>query len=266
VDEVFKALADPHRRELLDRLNQRNGQTLQELCADMQMARQSVTKHLTVLEAAGLVTTVRQGREKLHYLNAAPINDIADRWIGRYHRQRANALADLKSALEDSDMPTPEFVYTTYIKTTPERLWQALIDPAFTKRYWGTELTSEWTKGAPLYWGYDREDLGQVVLEYEPYTRLSYGWHNYQPAHAELFGWTDEYLTQLQREQPTKVTFTLEPAGQAVKLTVLHDGFQADTEMLQAVSGRKPQTGGWPEILANLKTLLETGEVLAPEA
>jgi DNA-binding transcriptional ArsR family regulator len=95
MDEVFKALADPSRRLLLDSLNAKNGQNLQELCAGLSMARQSVSKHLAVLEAANLVTTIWRGREKLHYLNAEPINAIADRWINRYHRQRAQALADL---------------------------------------------------------------------------------------------------------------------------------------------------------------------------
>jgi DNA-binding transcriptional ArsR family regulator len=102
VDEVFKALADDSRRMLLDRLNERNGQTLTELCAGLDMARQSVSKHLAVLEAANLVTTVRRGREKLHYLNPEPINAIADRWISRYDRGRVAALADLKTALEQT--------------------------------------------------------------------------------------------------------------------------------------------------------------------
>src|SRR5215218_5258350 len=104
MDEVFKALADPSRRRLLDSLNTRNGQTLRDLCAGSDLARQSVSKHLAVLEAAGLVTTVRRGREKLHYLNAAPINAIADRWINRYDRRRVHALADLKTALESEPM------------------------------------------------------------------------------------------------------------------------------------------------------------------
>ena len=121
MDAVFKALADPSRRELLDRLNERNGQTLRELCDGLAMARQSVTKHLAVLEGADVVTTTRRGREKLHYLNAAPINDIAERWMNRYDRERAGALADLKRALKDPAME--RFVYTTYIQTTPERLW-----------------------------------------------------------------------------------------------------------------------------------------------
>src|SRR5215472_16210125 len=136
MDEVFKALADDSRRLLLDRLNAQNGQTLTQLCAGLDMARQSVSKHLAVLEAANLVTTVWRGREKLHYLNPEPINAIADRWISRYDRGRVAALADLKTALEQTSMPDTPFVYTTYIQTTPQRLWQALTEPAFTQRYW----------------------------------------------------------------------------------------------------------------------------------
>src|ERR1700739_2866805 len=136
MDEVFKALADPSRRLLLDGLNARNGQTLTELCAGLSMARQSVSKHLAVMEAANLVTTVWRGREKLHYLNAAPITEISDRWIDLYHRRRVSALARLKRALEDPSMGRPEFVYVTYIRTTAERLWLALTNPSFTARYW----------------------------------------------------------------------------------------------------------------------------------
>src|SRR6266511_6065292 len=96
VDDVFRALGDPSRRVLLDSLNERNGQTLRELCSRLEMARQSVSKHLAVLEAANLVTTVRRGREKLHYFNAAPINEIAERWITRYERDRVDPLAGRK--------------------------------------------------------------------------------------------------------------------------------------------------------------------------
>ena len=145
LDDVFKALGDPSRRVLLDSLNERNGQTLRELCSRLDMARQSVSKHLAVLEAANLVTTVRRGREKLHYLNAARINEIAERWITRYERDRVHALADLKRALEDTAVDRPSFVYTTYIKTTPERLWQALTEPAFTEAYWGITFDTDWT-------------------------------------------------------------------------------------------------------------------------
>ena len=152
MDDVFKALADPSRRTLLDNLNAHNGQTLRQLCAGLDMARQSVSKHLAVLEAAGLVTTARRGREKLHYLNVAPISDIAERWISRYDQPRVEALADLKKALEETEVEAPSFVYTTYIRTTPEQLWQGLTDPAFTRQYWQTELRTDWAKGSPIIW------------------------------------------------------------------------------------------------------------------
>src|SRR3954454_18866451 len=140
-DEVFRALADPSRRQLLDMLNSSNGQTLRELCAGLDMARQSVSKHLAILESANLVTTVWRGREKLHYLNAEPINAIADRWINQYDRQRVEALADLKTALEQP-VTSNEFIYVPFIKTTPEQLWQAPPAPAFPRRYWGVGLIS----------------------------------------------------------------------------------------------------------------------------
>src|SRR6201989_1412711 len=180
LDDAFRALADPSRRLLLDRLNERNGQTLRELCAGLDMARQSVSKHLAVLEAANLVTTVRRGREKLHYLNAAPINAIAERWITRYERDRVHALADLKRALEDPPMDKPSFVYVNYIQTTPERLWQALTEPAFTERYWGMVFHSDWQTGSTYVlnqFGLEIADEAQVVLEADPYRRLSYTWH-----------------------------------------------------------------------------------------
>ena len=100
MDAVFKALADPTRRRLLDRLRARSGQSLSELCAHAEMTRQAVTKHLAILEAANLVATQKQGREKLHYLNPVPINEIADRWIGKYERPRLRALGELKKNLE----------------------------------------------------------------------------------------------------------------------------------------------------------------------
>lgn len=103
MDAVFRALADPGRRQLLDSLHARNGQTLNALCEEMNMTRQAVSKHLAILEEANLVSTVRKGREKQHYLNPVPINDIADRWIGKFERDRLSALADLKNSLERKD-------------------------------------------------------------------------------------------------------------------------------------------------------------------
>ncbi len=262
LDEVFKALADPSRRHLLDSLNARNGQSLRELCVGLDMARQSVTKHLAVLEAANLVTTVRRGRKRLHYLNAAPINDIADRWINDYDRERVQALAELKRALEDNPMQKPSFAYTTYINTSPERLWQALTDPAFTRRYWGTALESEWNVGSTVTLderGVTIADPGQVVLESDPYHRLSYTWHSFTPEWAEIHGFSDELLRKLAGEPRSKVTFDIEAVGQMVKLTVVHDGFEPGSNALELVSE------GWPRLLADLKTLLETGDTLPAE-
>jgi DNA-binding transcriptional ArsR family regulator/uncharacterized protein YndB with AHSA1/START domain len=261
MDEVFKALADASRRRLLDSLNARNGQSLRELCAGLEMARQSVSKHLAVLEAANLVTTVWRGREKLHYLNAEPINAIADRWINRYSRERVRALADLKTALESGPMSDTEFVYTTYINTTPEKLWQGLTDPAFTTRYWGVSIESDWAVGSAVTWVLDGKgvtiaDPAQVVLEADPYRRLSYTWHTFTPEFGAAYGFGAEQLDRWNGEDRSKVVFDIEPHGPAVKLTVVHDGFRPGSEVLSSISQ------GWPELIASLKTFLETGEPL----
>ncbi|HUA48459.1 MAG TPA: metalloregulator ArsR/SmtB family transcription factor [Solirubrobacteraceae bacterium] len=262
-DDVFRALADPGRRRLLDSLNSRNGQTLRELCADMDMARQSVSKHLAVLEAAQLVTTVWRGREKLHYLNPAPINEISERWINRYDRDRVRALSDLKRALEDHHMDKPSFVYTTFIRSTPERLWQALTDPAFTERYWGVAFDSDWKPGSSItlrQWGLAIADPDQVVLESEPYRRLAYTWQTFTPEWqeqaAERVGFPREFLERIATEPRSKVAFEIDDLGEFVKLTVIHDGFEPGSEVLETISQ------GWPHILSNLKTLLETGDTL----
>ncbi|NUT37408.1 MAG: metalloregulator ArsR/SmtB family transcription factor [Hamadaea sp.] len=262
MDEVFKALADPGRRQLLDSLNARNGQTLGELCTVLAMARQSVSKHLAVLEAAHLVTTSWRGREKLHHLNAEPINAIADRWIRQYDRERARALADLKRVLEEEPMTGTEFVYTTYIKTTPEKLWQALTDPAFTARYWGSTFRTDWKPGSAMVWeqhGLTFEDPEQVVLEADPFRRLSYTWHAFIPGFAESVGMSQEIVDRMAAEPRSKVTFDLEQQGDVVKLTVVHDGFVPGSAVREGISQ------GWPPILSGLKTLLETGELLAVE-
>ena len=257
IDGVFRALADPGRRRLLDSLNARNGQTLRELCADMDMARQSVSKHLAVLEAANLVTTVRRGREKLHYLNPEPINDISERWIDRYEQQRVDALADLKRVLEDPTMLKPSFVYTTYIQTTPERLWEALTSPAFTERYWNAAFETDWEPGSEMVWnmrGVRIADPEQVVLEADPYRRLSYTWHTFTPELGTKVNVSDDVWAAAAAEPRSKVTFELEPAGNVVKLTVVHDDFPPDSKAAGLVSS------GWPQVLSKLKTLIETGE------
>jgi uncharacterized protein YndB with AHSA1/START domain/DNA-binding transcriptional ArsR family regulator len=261
LDDVFRALADPSRRRLLDRLNQRNGQSLRELCAGLAMARQSVSKHLAILADANLVTTVWRGREKLHYLNAAPISEIAERWIDRYDRQRVDALSDLKKALEGTAMSKPEFVYTTYISTTPERLWQALTDPAFTRRYWGVAFDTDWRTGSAMTVELDKggvkiADPAQVVLESDPYRRLSYAWHTFTPEWAATYGISEQDRARFAGERRSRVTFDIEPAGEMVKLTVVHDDFDSGSAILPNISQ------GWPRILSGLKTLLETGDVL----
>jgi DNA-binding transcriptional ArsR family regulator/uncharacterized protein YndB with AHSA1/START domain len=259
IDDVFRALADPSRRRLLDSLNARNGLTLTELCAGLDMARQSVSKHLAVLEAANLVTTVRRGREKLHYLNAAPINDIAERWITRYDQERVHALADLKRALEDTTVQKPSFVYTTYIDTTPERLWEALTEPEFTTRYWDISFESDWSAGSAMTWhhhGVTIADPAQVVLESDPYRRLSYTWHSFTPEWAAALDRDEDLRAKVAAEPRSKVTFEIEPLGQMVKLTVVHDDLEPGSTVLELVSG------GWPRAISNLKTFLETGEPL----
>lgn len=262
MDEVFKALADPSRRRLLDGLNARDGQTLRELCNGLEMTRQSVSKHLAVLEAANLVTTRWRGREKLHHLNALPINAIAERWISRYDRARANALADLKTALETEPM-SEEFVYTTYIRTTPERLWQALTDPAFTERYWGVSFETDWVPGSQMSWtqfGVTIADPDQVVLEADPPRRLAYTWHTFTSEFGAAAGLPAELVADSAAEQRSKVVFEIEPLGELVKLTVVHDGFPPGSVVREAVGQ------GWPALLASLKTLLETGEALPDPA
>ncbi|MDT0441524.1 ArsR/SmtB family transcription factor [Streptomyces johnsoniae] len=259
MDEVFKALADASRRRLLDSLNERNGQSLRELCAGLDMTRQSVSKHLALLEAANLVTTRWRGREKLHHLNAEPINAIAERWISRYDHERVHALADLKKALEQTPMDTNAFVYTTYIRTTPEQLWQGLTNPEFTRRYWGLSFDTDWRPGSPMVWegqGPAGADPAQVVLESDPYRRLSYTWHTFTPEWAEAVGVGDDVLAKIADESRSKVTFEIERLGEMVKLTVVHDGFEPGSTVLEMIGG------GWPHLLSSLKTLLETGHAL----
>jgi DNA-binding transcriptional ArsR family regulator/uncharacterized protein YndB with AHSA1/START domain len=256
MDEVFKALADPNRRRLLDSLNGLNGQSLRELCVGLAMARQSVSKHLAVLEAANLVTTTWRGREKLHYLNAEPINAIADRWINQYDRPRIQTLADLKTALEKQSMSdTADFVYTTYIKTTPERLWQAITDPAFSQRYLGHAMESDWQQGSAYVWvdhGLRIEHPEQVILESDPYHRLAFTFHTFVPELSSAVPQLSaETVATAAAEQRSRVSFDIEPDGDQVKLTIIHGNFAPGSVIRPMVSG------GWTHKLSNLKTALE---------
>jgi len=223
------------------------------------MSRQSVRKHLAILEAATLVTTIRRGRERLHYLNAVAINEIAERWMDHYDHPRVRTLSHLKRSLEETPMEEPQFVYTTYIKTTPERLWQALTEPAFTQRYWGLSFDTNWTEGSPMIWdnnGIIIADPEQIVLESDPYRRLAYTWHTFTPELIDRLQLVGETGAALARERRSRATFDLEPAGDLVKLTVVHDNFDPGSTAATMVSH------GWPVVLSSLKTLLETGEPL----
>jgi uncharacterized protein YndB with AHSA1/START domain/DNA-binding MarR family transcriptional regulator len=244
---VFKALADPTRRQLLDRLHERNGQTLGELCGSLSMARQSTSQHLAVLEAANLISTSRQGREKLHHLNPVPLHDIQERWIDKFDRLRLRTLSEIRHSAEEHAMTAqPAYVYVTYIRATPEQVWRALTDADLTARYWGHRNESDWAPGST--WQHVRTDgsgisdvTGTVIEAVRP-DRLVLTF----PGSAE------------QREEPSQVTFTIEQHEEIVRLTVRHEGLPTEADH-RAISA------GWPAVMANLKSLLETGETL-PQA
>ncbi|PWW65429.1 SRPBCC family protein [Actinokineospora spheciospongiae] len=153
-------------------------------------------------------------------------------------------------------MTDPDFVYTTYIDTTPEKLWRALTDPAFTREYWwGTEQLSTWDEGAPMSWD-GEDDPEQVVLESDPPRRLSYTWHTFTTTWAERVGIAEELRARLAAESRSRVTFEIEPEGELVKLTVVHGGFEPGSTV-RAMVGE-----GWPLVASGLKSYLETGRPL----
>ncbi len=248
MDDVFRALSDPTRRSLLDELFREDGQTLGALEARLPMTRFGVMKHLKVLEEAGLVVTRRRGREKLHFLNAVPIRLIHDRWVSKFAEPWVTALSDLKDQLEK----TMEKVYEIYIKTTPERLWEAITSTELRAKYtFGLRVVSDYTPGsrhearpgAPA--GASQSDMPVIAdgenLEVDPPRRLV------QSFHAR---WSDDVSV----EGTSRVTWEIEPVGDSCRLTVTHD---------QLREGANPELyGGWPMVLSGLKTLLETGGLL----
>jgi uncharacterized protein YndB with AHSA1/START domain/DNA-binding transcriptional ArsR family regulator len=249
MDAVFKALADPTRRLLLDRLREHNGQTLGELCERLAMARQSATQHLDILQRANLVVVVRRGRERLHYLNPVPLHEIEARWIAAFEKPRLQAISAIKSRAEEYAManaPTsvPNYVYVTYIRASAEQVWHALTDADLTARYWGHANVSDWQPDST--WEHRRADGSGVVekvgrvLEAKPPTRLVMTFAN--PGDEPPGG-------------PSVVAFLIEPHDGVVRLTVTHENLP-DQEMFSGISY------GWPVVLANLKSLLETGEIL----
>ncbi len=238
---VFKALADPTRRFLLDALFVRDGRTLTELESELEMTRFGVMKHLRLLEEAGLVVTRRSGREKLHFLNPVPIRLVHDRWIDKYTEPWAAALSDLKHRLESS----MEKIFEIYIRTTPERLWEAITDPEIRSKYnFGAGVWSDWRVGSRLEIGAPTAGriLGEgEVLEVDPPRRL---------VHTMVGLWSDD----VKSEGASRVTWEIEPIGDSCRLILTHDELRegANSELY----------GGWPMILSGLKTWLETGELL----
>jgi uncharacterized protein YndB with AHSA1/START domain len=241
VDAVFKALADPTRRSLLDELFRGDGQTLSALQERFLMTRFGVMKHLKQLEEAGLVVSKRRGREKLHFLNPVPIRLVHDRWVSKYAEPWAAALSDLKNRLE-SPM---EKVFEIYIRTTPERLWEAITDGEIRSKYnFGSRVSSDWTPGSRYEMRHPAATglLGEGQnLEIDPPRRL---------VQSMVALWSDDVTS----EGTSRVTWEIEPVGDSCRLTVTHDQLRegANDELY----------GGWPMILSGLKTWLETGELL----
>jgi uncharacterized protein YndB with AHSA1/START domain/biotin operon repressor len=239
---VFKALADPTRRALLDELFRTDGQSLSALEARFDMTRFGVAKHLKQLEEAGLVVTRRRGREKLHYLNAVPIRLIHDRWVSKYAEAWVSTLSDLKTRLER----TMEKVFEIYIRTTPERLWDAITDEQTRARFqFGNRVRSDWTPGSTYEVTNPGFDGGALLLgenlEVDPPRRLV------QTYEAR---WSDD----AKAAGTSRVTWEIEPVGDSCHLTVTHDQLPEDAA--------GDLYGGWPMILSGLKTWLETGEEL----
>ncbi|MCE7002608.1 metalloregulator ArsR/SmtB family transcription factor [Kibdelosporangium philippinense] len=242
MDKVFKALADDTRRYLLDRLHEHNGQTLAQLCEQLNMARQSVTQHLAVLEAANLVSTVKRGREKLHYLNPVPLQEIQERWIDKFERPRLRMLSAVKQRAEDKMSDKPSFVYVTYIESTPGKVWEAITDPELSLQYWGHSNISDWRVGST--WEHRRADgsaadVVGVIEESVPPRRLAFTWAD--PSTPDV---------------TSTVTFDIQRYGEIVKLTVTHVDLADESELRQVA-------GGWAAVLSNLKSFMETGKPMS---
>jgi uncharacterized protein YndB with AHSA1/START domain/DNA-binding transcriptional ArsR family regulator len=241
VELVFRALADPTRRALLDALHERDGQTLVALTARHDLTRVGVAKHLRLLEEAGLVVTKRRGREKLHYLNPVPIRLVHDRWVSKYTESWAAGLTGLKAELEQP----MEKVFEIYIRTTPERLWAAITDPTIRAKYhFGAGVESAWTPGSAYALVHPASD--QPLAEGENLV--------VEPPHRLVQTMDVLWSEDAEREGTSRVSWEIEPIGDSCRLTVTHDQLRDDAP---------PELyGGWPMILSGLKTWLETGQTL----
>ena len=251
MEAVFKALADPTRRELLDELLRSDGQTLTALAGRFAITRVAVAKHLALLEDAGLVVTRRHGREKHHFLNAVPLQLIHDRWVNKYTHGWTAALVDLRSSLETSTPETTKLettmkkVFEIYIRCSPELLWQAITDADTRARFqFGARVHSSWTADSTyqvVHAGAPRPLVEGENLEVDPPRRL---------VQSYRAGWDDDVAAA----GTSRVTWEIEPVGDSCRLTVIHDDLPTDAD---------PHLyGGWPMILSGLKTWIETGEEL----
>jgi uncharacterized protein YndB with AHSA1/START domain len=253
VDEmvpVFRALSDPSRRLLLDRLFERDGQTLGELCAHLpEMTRFGVMRHLGVLEQADLIGTRKIGREKRHYLNPVPIRLMHDRWISKYALPVLGAMSNLKDHLEGRPVTAnlPDHVYSVYLKADQARVWRAITDGVETERYYyGTRVDSDWSVGGRVVYAYPDGSVaadGEVV-EIDPGRRVLMTFH-------------PRWSPEIEAEGPVRMSWEIEPAGEGVsKLTVVTSG-APQGGVIQREFG-----GGIVYIVSGLKTYLETGEPL----
>lgn len=246
MDEVFTALAHPARRHLLDLLFEKDGRTLGELEQHLPMTRFGVMKHLRVLEEANLLTTRRIGREKRHYLNPAPLQRVADRWISRYAAPFVRAMSDMKTLVEQRTVPmsTPRHVYELYIRASAQAVWDILTDDAKTPLYQHFDMTSrtDWRVGGAISFLMDgRAVIVGEILAMDPPHRLVTSFHA---------RWSPEVAA----DAPSRVTWEITPiAPDACKLVLIHDDFAGETATSRAV------VHGWPETLSRLKTLAETG-------
>jgi uncharacterized protein YndB with AHSA1/START domain len=246
---AFRALSDPSRRLLLDRLFERDGQTLGELCTYLPaMTRFGVMRHLGVLEEAGLVTTRREGREKRHFLNPVPIRLVHDRWISKYAEPVIGAMAAIKTHLEAEAMSTPDHVYSVYIKADPERVWRAITDGVETEKYYyGTRVNSDWSNGGRISYEYPDGSTAAdgEVLDIDPGRLVTMSFHAHWDPEVEAAG-------------PVRMTWEIAPTDDgSSKLTVTTAGLVAGSKMADEFGG------GIVYIVSGLKTLVETGAPMA---
>ena len=240
-DSVFKALADPSRRLLLDRLARHDGQSIRELGAGLPLGRFGVAKHLGVLERAGLVTSRRVDRRRLHYLNPVPIHDIYERWVSKYAAPWAHFMSRLKTGLEAD--ARPRHVYNVFIRAPQGDIWNAITQAAQTQRYYhGMRVASTWRAGARYSY---RDDEGSVaiegrIIEIEPPRRL-----------VQTFRFASR------GDAPSRVTWEIEPMGGVCRLSLVHE-FEAIESTYESVDDPM----GWQFILSSLKSLLETSQAL----